>query len=69
MRTAGGFRYAGRGITSFRAQGYAGCAAEPTHDDPKYRTPTGPLASVVRCRTGAMRVSRPVTLSWTLTYD
>lgn len=40
-------------------------------DQPKgaqYRAPTGEMTSLVRCETGARRLSGPLTLSWTLTY-
>ena len=63
------FRYVGAGVRTFAAQGFDSCAAASAGGDPAYRTPTGAFASVVTCRIGPRKLRRPLTLTWTLTYD
>ena len=61
------FRYTGAGVQTFTTQGFESCAV--AGGDPAYRTPTGAFASVVTCRIGPRTLRRPLTLTWTLTYD
>ena len=63
------FRYAGRGVRTFSANGFEGCSAASTGGDAAYGTRTGALASVVTCRIGPRALRGPLTLTWTLTYD
>jgi hypothetical protein len=52
---------------SWTMTGLDGCTAKAVND-PAYRTPTGPLNSLVTCKSGASRLTGPLTVSWTLTY-
>ena len=56
------------GAPAFKASGFDKCASEALHDDPAYRTPTGPFANKVVCHIEPRTLSTPLTLSWTLTY-
>jgi hypothetical protein len=63
----GDVRFGEGAVRSFTVKGLDGCSVAPVAAHP-YRTPVGPLASRVVCK-GAPRVlSRPLTVSWTLTY-
>lgn len=55
-------------VTSFRAKGFRRCRSRALSNEPAYRTPTGAMMSLVQCSTGPISLSRPLTLSWTLTY-
>ncbi|MDF7774940.1 hypothetical protein P1X14_06765 [Sphingomonas sp. AOB5] len=60
-------RFASGDVTGFSASGAGDCTAAPV-SDPKYRAPSGAFATRVACSRGAMRLDRPLTISWTLTY-
>ncbi|RYD50173.1 MAG: hypothetical protein EOP60_12350 [Sphingomonadales bacterium] len=60
-------RFGAGEVTSFAAQGFAGCTADPVPDK-SYQAPTGAFATRVACRSGKFRLTRPLTLGWTLTY-
>ncbi|WP_326525505.1 hypothetical protein [Sphingomonas sp.] len=55
-------------VGSFATTGFDGCTARPA-DDPLYRSPTGPFATVVRCMRGGSAAGAPATLTWTLSYN
>jgi hypothetical protein len=54
-------------VIGFSATGYEGCTVGPAAGR-EYRAPTGPFASLVRCRLGARRLAATLTLTWTLRY-
>jgi hypothetical protein len=55
-------------VREFKVSGFDECATEALHDDPGYRTPTGPFFSKVACRIEARTLREPLTLSWSLSY-
>jgi hypothetical protein len=61
-------RFAHGAIASFKASGFGECHVGPVADAADYRTPVGPFLTRVACSRGPMRLSAPLTLSWTLTY-
>jgi len=64
-----GATYGHGAVRSFQAKGFEACQVQPLAGEPDYRTPTGPFASRVACAIGARTLKRPITLSWSLTYD
>jgi hypothetical protein len=56
-------------VRSFAVRGLADCRARPVAADGDYFTPNGPMTTVVACQSGAFSFTRPVTVSWILTYD
>lgn len=58
----------GRGVASaFVVTGLAGCSARPV-DEARYRSPSGPMRTLVSCRTERVPLDQPVTVGWTLKY-
>jgi hypothetical protein len=66
---AGTVTFAHGPVRDFKASGFDQCTTEALHNDADYRTPTGPFASKVACRSAARTLSKPLTLSWSLRYD
>ncbi|HEX4737079.1 MAG TPA: hypothetical protein VH331_05920 [Allosphingosinicella sp.] len=63
----GEVRFAEGEVGRFEAQGFHSCAAAPVDAAP-YRAPSGPFRSLVTCASGPFSLSRPVSLSWTISY-
>ena len=61
-------RFKGGDVTMFATKGFKSCRSRPLADEKAYRTPTGAMTSLVQCSTGPIRVTKPVTLTWTLAY-
>jgi hypothetical protein len=56
-------------IREFQVSGLDSCEAGSVTGDPRYQTPTGPLASKLICTRGALTMQRPITISWKLRYQ
>ncbi|MFZ0268403.1 hypothetical protein [Caulobacter sp.] len=66
--TTGGVTTYGQGeVRSFKATGLS-CASRPLADEEAYRTPTGAFQSLTECTSGPWASSRPLTVSWSLSY-
>ncbi|GAB3458012.1 hypothetical protein GCM10027321_13330 [Massilia terrae] len=56
-------------VRSFTVSGLQVCQAAPTNGNPLYQAPYGPMASVVKCSSGAFTMNKPLTISWTMRYQ
>lgn len=54
-------------VRRFKVTGLS-CASRPLADEEAYRTPTGAFQSLVECTSGRWASSRPLTVSWSLSY-
>jgi hypothetical protein len=63
----GAFRFERGAVTGFSASGFAGCSARAVRDAP-YQAPGGAMAALIACKTGAMRLEKPLTITWALRY-
>lgn len=65
--TKGGATTFGTGdVTGFKVEGLS-CSTKALNDDKAYRAPTGAMTALTSCR-GAVGVSEPITVSWTIAY-
>jgi hypothetical protein len=60
-------RFGSGEVTSFAAHGFESCTTGPA-TGAEYRAPTGGFTTRTACRAGKLRLDRPLTLGWTLTY-
>jgi hypothetical protein len=68
VQKAGTVSFANGPVREFKATGFDQCLVDALHDNPDYRTPTGPLSSKVTCRIKSRPLREPLTLGWSLTY-
>lgn len=50
----------------FHASGYDTCRTEALDNDPRFRSPNGPMNSLVQCLRGSFVASEPFTVQWTI---
>jgi len=62
-------RFQDGAVRTFSVSGLASCRAAPTHGDPAWQAPYGPMATLVSCRSGAFKLDKPLTISWTMRYQ
>lgn len=62
-------RFQGGAVRTFSVSGLASCQATPTNGDPAWQAPYGPMATLVSCRSGAFKLDKPLTVSWTMRYQ
>ena len=55
-------------VTAFQVEGLDACKSDSAIGDRAYQTPTGPMASKVRCTREPFTLSQPVTISWRIRY-
>lgn len=60
-------RFGSGEVQRFSASGYGACRPDIA-GDPVYRAPTGAFSTVIRCGRTDPDVSKPLELSWTLSY-
>lgn len=57
-----------RGSASrFSVSGLPGCVAAAV-DEPRYRSPSGPMRTLVSCRAEGVALDQPTTVGWAMTY-
>jgi len=64
----GATRFAGGDVTGFKVSGMGACQSRALENEAAYRAPTGAMTSLVECRVGPTRLTKPLKVSWTLTY-
>ncbi len=52
--------------TAFQASGFDTCRTTALHNNPSFRSPNGPMHTLVQCRRGAFAASDPFTVQWTI---
>lgn len=62
------FSFADGDVTGFELEGLDACTAVDVSADTNYNTPTGALKTSIRCSTGAVTLSAPITIKWVLKY-
>ncbi|KQW52413.1 hypothetical protein ASD88_06075 [Pelomonas sp. Root662] len=68
-RTEAGSTHFSQGrVQCFEARGFDHCSATPTRGDDGFKSPSGPMTTVVRCSRAAFTFSEPITLTWVITY-
>lgn len=57
-------------VTSFSTKGFSGCETQQVDGEPPYRTPVGPIATLVSCERAdfTLDADDSLQLSWTLEY-
>ena len=55
-------------VTGFEVQGLAGCSVEKTGGRDAFKSPNGPMKTLVSCATRDFTLSKPMTIRWTLRY-
>jgi hypothetical protein len=61
-------RFGSGAVTSFAVEGLDRCEARTLDHEREYASDTGPMTVLVVCSSGALRVERPLTLTWTIAY-
>jgi hypothetical protein len=56
-------------VRSFTVSGLQSCQAAPTNGSQLYQAPYGPMESLVSCASGAFKMDKPLTISWTIRYQ
>ena len=60
----------GKGIvTRFSVTGLPDCSTKQTNGRDDFKSPSGPMHTLVTCRAGRATLSEPFTISWTLHYQ
>ena len=61
-------RFGEGSVTEFEVSGLAGCTVQPTDGDHAYKSPNGPMRSIVSCATPAFNFNRPLVVKWVMKY-
>lgn len=55
-------------VSAFEVRGLKDCQVAPTAGDDRYKSPNGPMHSIVRCSTPAFTMQRPMVIEWVMHY-
>lgn len=61
-------RFGQGSVTAFEVRGLKECSAGPTNGDERFKSPNGPMHSIVRCSTPAFKMQRPMVIEWVMHY-
>lgn len=62
------FTFGSGDVTGFEVEGLDTCTASDVGTDADYRTPSGALATSVKCTSGATTLTAPLVIKWVLSY-